>query len=479
MMSFVIVLTLLANSLVAIGDEDGHVRLVETEQGSGHDFKETFLSFGVHGNAIIDMVFTDDDGRIATSSGDQTSRVVDMTTQTTISVLSNHTASLKQVRFQPGANNNNILATSSRDGTVQIWDLRCNSGDHPEAQFQQRIKTASTCYNTGSINGAHRPTHHARQAQKLVSNDTPSRDEQPGRVGEVSVTALSFLAPGQEHFLLTGSEADASIKLWDIRSLQNRRKVSCPISYTRQPQSHSQFRHFGINAITLSTDGNKIYSLCKDNSIYAYSTSHLILGHAPELSSTQSLRALPQRPIQEGLGPIYGFRHPQLHVNSFYVKLALRLARNGNSELLAVGSSDSCAIVFPTDERYLPPTSPVPALNPESSNIPTLSSSHTRHRPGFKRTGSNFSMSRLEDPIPISQHGTPLIRGHDREVGALTWTANGDLVTLGDDFLVRCWREDGEEARDLRTGGEGEGRRWACGWADVGEAWDGDEDDEG
>ena len=61
-------------------------------------------------------------------------------------------------------------------------------------------------------------------------------------------------------------------------------------------------------------------------------------------------------------------------------------------------------------------------------------------------------------------------------MGALTWTANGDLVTLGDDFLVRCWREDGDQARDLRTGGESGGRRWACGWADVGEGWDDDDE---
>jgi WD40 repeat protein len=85
-----------------------------------------YLSFRVHTNAIIDMIFSDDDAFLATASGDQTARIVDMTTQTTTSILGNHTASLKQVRFQPGANNHSVIATSSRDGSIQIWDLRVN-----------------------------------------------------------------------------------------------------------------------------------------------------------------------------------------------------------------------------------------------------------------------------------------------------------------------------------------------------------------
>ncbi len=64
------------------------------------------------------------------------------------------------------------------------------------------------------------------------------------------------------------------------------------------------------------------------------------------------------------------------------------------------------------------------------------------------------------------------MRGHDREVGALAWSVDGKLATVGDDYYVRCWAEDRERAADLRVGGETGGRRWACGWADVGDDWD-------
>jgi len=43
---------------------------------------------------------------------------------------------------------------------------------------------------------------------------------------------------------------------------------------------------------------------------------------------------------------------------------------------------------------------------------------------------------------------------------------------VGDDYAARVWREDESKARELRSGGEGEGRRWGCGWADVHGEWD-------
>lgn len=61
-------------------------------------------------------------------------------------------------------------------------------------------------------------------------------------------------------------------------------------------------------------------------------------------------------------------------------------------------------------------------------------------------------------------------------MGSLCWTHDGQLVTVGDDFVVRCWRENGDEARDLRMGGEEGGRRWGRGWADVTGGYDEDDD---
>jgi WD40 repeat protein len=398
-----------------------------------------------------------------------------MSTQTTISILGNHRASLKQVRFQPGANNNSVLATSSRDGSIQIWDLRVNGYDGPSHNIYTPVDSGrpntrssskrvqyARCINP--IFDAHKPR--SRQASTIGPCDTPSRGETAGRIGDVSVTAIQFLGPGLEHLLVSASEADSSIKLWDIRALATKRKIQTPLSFAQQPQSHSKWRHFGISSLNINSDGSRLYSLCKDNTVYAYSTAHLMLGHTPELSATSTSRPS-QRATQEGLGPLYGFRHSQLHATSFYVKSAIRKPKDGKCEMLAVGSSDGCAILFPTDERYFSNS-----RQREDSNQ-SFSSNPSQTRPALRRVGSGLSL-RLEDSIPISTHGTPLKRGHEREVGSLTWTSEGELITVGDDYLVRCWRE-GDEARNLRTGGEGEGRRWGCGWAEVSEKYDDDE----
>lgn len=74
----------------------------------------------------------------------------------------------------------------------------------------------------------------------------------------------------------------------------------------------------------------------------------------------------------------------------------------------------------------------------------------------------------------MSERGTPLVEGHSREVSSVVWTHNGDLITVGDDYLARCWRDGrmeigaGEDtARELRRAGNAGGKRWGCGWADV------------
>ncbi len=445
----------------------------------------------------MDLNFSPDDLRLATASGDQTSKIIDMPTQRAIYTMAGHFSSVKQVRFQPDSPD--VLATSSRDGSVQIWDLRCKGLDTPVRDLLVPVNAnASTAQGVTipkmtwarSVNTIFE-AHENRQVLNMPSSvsdssstvpmttDAPSKSEAAKRRGDVSVTALAFLPDSRSHLLLTGSEANASVKLWDLRTMRTSRRSSrttTALSTTQQPESHNRHRHFGLTSLCLSGDGARLYTLCRDNTIYAYSTSHLILGHAPELSTGHSSSTKPKRSMntsreKEGLGPLYGFRHPAFHATTFYVGSALRPAGVDKSELLAVGSSDGCAVVFPTAERYMDGRYLSTRPSSTSGNLPSSS-----HRRGLTRTDSGLS-GRLNDTIPIYQHGTALVRGHSREVTGLTWTKDGELVTVGDDFAVRCWREDERGlARSLRTEGEAGGKRWGCGWADVKDGWDDDDE---
>lgn len=477
------------------------MRLLESAGDQEPALSSPWLTFRPHTNALLDLDFSPDDLRLATASGDQTSKIIDMPTQQTLSTLVGHRSSLKQVRFQPESSN--VLVTSSRDGDIRMWDLRCRGLDMPLPDTSFTVDSNAIASGTGlarreiwaqsikTIMKPHASLSHDHYLSRLCDwdlspysktspgLDVPSRTEPAGRRGDASVTALAFLPASRSHLLLSGSEAEASVKLWDLRigyKPRRNNRPSTPVSSTRPPESHIKHRHFGLTSISLSADSARLYTLCRDNTIYAYSVSHLILGSAPELcaSATSTTRRQLNGTSgrgKQGLGPLYGFRHPSLHATTFYVKSAVRSAGVDKRELLAVGSGDGCAVIFPTDERYM-------KRNPSTHDFLSTASSdvaNPRHPVSFSRTESG-STFRLDDSIPIYQHGTALIRGHSREVTGLTWTPDGNLVTVGDDSLVRCWREDDRElAREMRLGGESGGRRWGYGWADVVDGWDDDE----
>ncbi|KAK2742929.1 hypothetical protein FQN57_005059 [Myotisia sp. PD_48] len=472
------------NSLVAIGDEGGYIRLLDSAADDKHGFSHAYLTFpSLHLNSILDLEFSSDDMLLATASGDQTSHIIDMTTQTPIYRLSKHTSSVKRVQFQP-TSNNNVVATCSRDGSVNIWDLRykaydkpamqvmCslgNDGDDDSVQPQPKMKYAQV---SKTIRGAH--------SDRYGDQETQSRRE------DTTVTSIAFLQAGREHLFVTSSESNASVRLWDLRTTYSLRRAAVPLAATQQPDSHTRYRQFGLTSMTFNTDGSRLYTLCRDGTVYAYSTPHLLLGNSPEMctgipNDTLS-RRYPAEQAKPGLGPIYGFRHPQLIVGSFFVKIALRRAAKDNTELLAVGSSDNCPIIFPTDEQYLNPAKSTThaALNddcdngslPESSSQVRRGLKSPRSPLGLRRTNSSVSLAeRLEHTIPIYQHGTPLIEGHQREVSGVSWTQNGELISVSDDLSARCWRE-GPMARTLRCDDGPGGHQWQCGWADVKKSYD-------
>ncbi|KAF1938500.1 WD repeat-containing protein-like protein [Clathrospora elynae] len=449
------------NSMLAIGDENGNIHLLDSEG----DFSKPHVSWKAHSNAIMDVQFSSDDLYLAAGSGDQTGQIVDVRTQQTLAVLAKHKSSVKQVRFQPG--DDKIIATSSRDGAVQIWDLRCQ-GDKGSyhAAWGSDAPYASVIRTLASAHAASSPATSTSSATRTLSN---GKTENIGRRNDISVTALSFLPDGRQHLLLTASDASTCVKLWDIRGRYSLRGPAIPTATTRHPESHNRHRHFAINSLTLNGDASRLYAISKDNTVYAYSTSHLILGVAPELSSASAVKQKFCGVGQEGLGPIYGFRHPNFHAGSFYVKATLRKACEYRSEMLAVGSTDGCPVLFPTDETFLKRET---LHDDEADELPDITpNSRGPSRPSLSRSVPN---SRCLDTIPIYEHGTPLIRGHDAEVTSVSWTRNGTLISVSDDFRVRRWKE-GKQARELRMGGEGEGKRWQCGWAAVGEGYDDDE----
>ena len=469
----------------------------------GRQILPAHLTFRPHTNAVMDMAFSPDDSLLATASGDQTAHVIDMLAQRTKYVMVGHASSVKQVRFLPG--NSNILATSSRDGSVRLWDLRCkgsqgsiqeiHDGSHPApVNGGSRLGKSISYVNAyDTVAGAHSVRASVLSEPRpidLRNNVCKGEIRSPNRQGGVSVTALSFLPADRSHILLTASEASTCIKVWDIRSRHSNRRggAAVPLSSTKQPESHTRHRQFGVNSLALSSDSARVYALSRDSTVYAYSTNHLILGAGPEFSPNSNPRRHPNfsGSSNEGAGPLYGYRHPRFQAATFYVKLALRPATATNPEMLAVGSSDSCAVLFPTDESYHKSRSRnTPSQTTINSSVPSRRPRTRAHIAATSSTplsspSSSFPSPRLVDTVPMHSHGSALVGGHRREVTSVSWTSNGELVTVSDDLSARCWRENQERARDLRKSGEQGRRLLQTGWAELdGSATDDNNDDDG
>lgn len=438
------------NPLIAVGDEEGSVRLIDSNADS--HFGRTHVTFRVHKNAVMDIGFSSDDYILATASGDQTARVVDMQTQQTMCQLIGHKSSVKQVRFRP--NDDNMVTTSSRDGTVQVWDLRC--GGKAPAQ-SMRVALGRNVDGDGKIETQ---TRYGQALDVGCGHRSTKRPFDAGERGELSITSFQHMPHGREHLIITASEVDASVKIWDIRGVGRRSPV--PLGSTPIPEAHRRTRNYGISSMAMSGDGARLYTVCRDSTIYAYSTNQLALGNVPEMSSNPSRRRTLNEP-KAGLAPLYGFRHPTLRVSSFYIKASLRKARDGRGEILAVGNTDCNPVLFPTDERHFPRGGRMPLSYDDEDDefeLPSIAPSTT--------TAPKLS------PY-VFEHGTSLVRAHNKEATSLAWSTEGNLISVSDDFTARCWRENAQKARGLRTGGEINGGRWRAGWADVGAAWDEEE----
>ncbi|RMD43541.1 hypothetical protein DV735_g1531, partial [Chaetothyriales sp. CBS 134920] len=449
------------NSLVAIGDEEGQVCLIESANEYPDEFKKVVLAMKPHENAVMDLEFSEDDALLATASGDQTCQIIDVQAQKSFYALTGHSSSVKRIQFVPGSKD--LLVSCSRDGTLAMWDTRIKLSQGPLLPDGPSL--------TSEMVG--------REPFKCIYDPhvNRSRSRTMGIRSDPSVTSICFVSPSQPNLFATASSSDSVVKLWDMRAKHKYRNKVVPISCTAEPKSHESHRSFGIASMAMSSNCSSLYALCRDHTVYAYSTAHLILGSAPEMSCGDPVFQ-PRNGSSTGLGPLYGFRHPNLQIGTFYNRIAVRKATDTNTELIAVGSSDDCAVVFPTASRYLTKANRVIPGRSEGSVTSTGAPRPRLPRIDSQSTPLAFRQRGERDDIPIYYyHGSPLIKGHNKEVTAVTWTVEGNLVSIGDDFKTRCWRQDKARARALRKGYDGDVERWASGWADVRKGFDDDAED--
>jgi len=142
------------------------------------------------------------------------------------------------ISSEPRENANiDILTTSSRDGSVYIWDLRCTGISSPDGGAP-RYKP------TSAILGGH-PLSSGRKAGEMVQG--------------AAITGLAW----SNDLLVTACDANAIVKVWDPRKISaGSTKVPIPIESSKAPEMHS-LRSYGITSIVCNS--NRIFALSKDS----------------------------------------------------------------------------------------------------------------------------------------------------------------------------------------------------------------------
>ncbi|KAK9331637.1 WD40-repeat-containing domain protein [Lipomyces starkeyi] len=349
------------HSISAVGGEDGIVHVLDTDVNNS--FQVPIMKLACHDNAIFDLSFSPTDTHLATASGDQTARIFDLQKQQCTSILrpcDSH--SLKQVKFldTPSSRNPAIMATSTRGGTISLFDTRVGNNFSAES------------FPVAQITRAQNP-----EKGRRATKSTHAR----------SVTSVAFL---DETTLLSAGEASGSVRVWDLRKTSLEKRYLQPTS-----QTSGGDKDHGVTSVGVDYGGARIWTMSKSGGLFAYSIGEM-----------------------DGCEPMECIRDPQLKVDSFYVKLSVAseeaVQRAGLSSVyIACGSSENVVAVVPVSRRGCG----------DLTYMPTPRS----------KMGSKGDVDRQR------RVASALVNGHSKEVTGVSWTCNGEIISIGDDTLVRRW----------------------------------------
>lgn len=287
---------LLGGSMLGVADEDGHVKLVDTNKTKdGSIIKE----WSAHSNAVFDLAWINKESKMITASGDQTARLWDVEKAETVSIFRGHTCSLKSVAVQP--NSTNVFLTGARDGNIMLWDTRTNMR-----------------------NGYTTPTNTIRNAHVLLQKDNLNSSAKKRRSrrastysadSKQSVTSVVFQ---DSKTIISSGACDGTLKYWDVRKSYSTHKTE-PIAFHVIPFPGKGPRKHGYSCLVLNSTVSRLFAVCTNDLIYEYATANL---------STQ--------PVASYHGHI---------ASSFYVKAAL----SPDDRFLLCGSGDNNAYIWRTD----------------------------------------------------------------------------------------------------------------------------------
>ncbi|KAJ2847664.1 hypothetical protein IWW36_003741, partial [Coemansia brasiliensis] len=283
---------------LAMVDESGHVSIFDTCKldPSSEVTLEPVQRWKAHDNSVFDIEWRKDSTQAVTASADETCRLWDVERQMCLGSFVGHSQTVRSVSWRP--DDMHCVTTASRDGSIMMWDSRCNKASVDGEQVFRSVNT---------IERAH---------CGLLSSKRPIRNKRGITNG--SVTSIRHL---QHNPLLVASVGSTSeiVKFWDVRMRQQARKL-LPTPVAASSLAPSSKRSRGSASLSLDSDGTRLFSACNDNNVYVHNA------------------LLPGQPIAQ-------LAAPEFECQSFNVGTATSPC----SRYLAAGSSNGSVVVWELD----------------------------------------------------------------------------------------------------------------------------------
>ncbi|KAK9466382.1 WD40-repeat-containing domain protein [Lipomyces arxii] len=297
-----------------------------------------------------------------------------------------------------------LFATASGDQTGRVFDVQtqkcvaelqpCDGHSLKQISFAGSSSVIATTTRGGTVSlfdvraGVRSGTRSSVEVLP-VAQISRAHNPEKGRRAQSSVPARSVTALAVDgSVLLTGGENGSSVRKWDVRTLSLEKRFARPVACTADDGLG------GVTALKFDTVGSRVWSLTRSGVVAAYSP---VFGDRADVLQTVSAE--------------------KLKVGSFYVKLdvasemAVRAGGlSGGGGAVACGSTDKCVVVFPESGRGVG---------------------------GFARPQSS---------------ATAFVGGHRTEVTAVSWTCEGQLISISDDVFARRWRRPSVQFADAVEG---------------------------
>ncbi len=237
--------------MVCVADENGFLKLFQTFP----KFK-SIKEISAQKSCIYDVEWLSAH-QLASGGGDQYVSVHDVSTQSRVALLRGHTESVKSISKVPS--NSFVIASGSRDGSILIFDTRCNRRE--ECVSNEDTSSVSSIRSIGSIQRAHCMENRTANCLKSKTNHvaSPSAAKRP-----CPVSCVLFQ---NENMLVSTGATDGLVKVWDIRKIHTyKRNAECQPVYMFDNHLSGK----GYSSLAFNSNQTRLYSNCMNNLIYEH-----------------------------------------------------------------------------------------------------------------------------------------------------------------------------------------------------------------